>query len=100
MSNYGLTPVIIQSINVSSSYWSQTDDCGSVLQAQSVCTITVQSTNSTPGTFSGILTVVDDDTNDVQVVQLNTEGNGGGGTFSQAVQCTNSASDTALYNRH
>ena len=96
MSNYGLTPVIIQSINVSSSNWSQTDDCGSVLQAQSVCTITVQSTNSTPGTFSGILTVVDDDTNDVQVVQLNTEGSGGGGTFSQAVQCTNSASDTAL----
>ena len=96
MTNYGSTPVAIESINISSSNWSQTNDCGSVLEAQSVCTITVQATNTTLGTLSGTLTVVDDDTNDAQVVQLNTAGSGGGGTFSQAVQCTNSASDTAL----
>jgi hypothetical protein len=96
MTNYGSMPVAIESINISSSNWSQTNDCGSVLQAQSVCSITVQATNSALGTLSGTVTVVDDDTNDVQVAQLNTAGSGGGGIFSQAVQCTNSASDTAL----
>jgi trimeric autotransporter adhesin len=73
MTNSGLTPVVIQSIAISSSNWSQTNDCGMVLQAQSICTINVQSTNSALGTFSGTLTVVDDDTNDTQVVQLNTD---------------------------
>ncbi|HWW24198.1 MAG TPA: choice-of-anchor D domain-containing protein [Edaphobacter sp.] len=73
MTNSGLTPVVIQSINISPSNWSQTNDCSTVLQAQSICTINVQSTNSTLGTFSGTLTVVDDDTNDAQVVQLNTD---------------------------
>ncbi len=96
MTNYGITPVVIQSINISSSNWSQTNDCGTVLQAKSICTITVQATNSTLGTLSGTLTVVDDDTNDIQVVQLITEGSSGGGTSSQAVQCINSAGDTVL----
>ncbi|HEY6374296.1 MAG TPA: choice-of-anchor D domain-containing protein [Edaphobacter sp.] len=73
MTNSGLTPVVIQSLDISSSNWSQTNDCGTVLQAQSICTISVQSTNSALGTFSGTLTVVDDDTNDTQVVQLNTD---------------------------
>jgi hypothetical protein len=95
MTNFGLTPVVIQSINISSSDWSQTNDCGSVLAAQSICTINVQSTNSTPGTFTGSLTVVDDDTNDAQVVQLNTQIGSGGGTI-QAVQCTDAAADTVL----
>lgn len=73
MTNSGLTPVVIQSINISPSNWSQTNDCGAVLQAQSICTITVQSTNSALGAFSGTFMVVDDDTNDAQVVQLNTD---------------------------
>jgi hypothetical protein len=73
MTNSGSTSVAIQSINISSSSWSQTNDCGTVLAAQSICTITVQSTDSTLGTFTGTLIVVDDDTNDVQVVQLNTD---------------------------
>jgi hypothetical protein len=96
MTNSGSTPVAIQSINISAPNWSQTNDCGTVLAAQSFCTITVQPTNSTLGTFSGTLTVVDDDTSDVQVVQLNTQdGSGGGGTI-QAVQCKNAAQDTVL----
>lgn len=73
VTNSGSTPVVIQSINTSSSAWSQTNACGTVLQPQSICTINVQSTNSTLGTFSGTLTLVDDDTNDAQVVQLNTD---------------------------
>jgi trimeric autotransporter adhesin len=73
MTNSGLTPVAIQSINISPSNWSQTNDCGTVLQAQSICTMNVQSTNSALGTLSGTLTIVDDDTNDAQVVQLNTD---------------------------
>ena len=73
MTNAGLTPVVIQSINISSSNWSQTSNCGTVLPAQSICTINVQSTSSTLGTFTGTLTVVDDDTNDAQVVQLTTD---------------------------
>jgi hypothetical protein len=73
MTNSGLTPVAIQNFNISSSNWSQTNDCGTVLQAQSICTINIQSTNSALGTFTGTLTVADDDTNDAQVVQLNTD---------------------------
>jgi hypothetical protein len=96
MTNYGSMPVAIENINITSSNWLQTNDCGSVLQAQSICSITVQATNLALGTLSGTLTVVDDDTNDVQVVQLNTAGSGSGGVFSEAVQCTDSASDTTL----
>ncbi len=69
MTNTGLTPVTIQSINISPN-WSQTNNCGTVLQAQSICTINVQSTSSTLGTFSGTMTVVDDDTSDAQVVAI------------------------------
>jgi trimeric autotransporter adhesin len=82
MTNSGLTPVIIQNINISSSNWSQTTDCGTILPAQSTCTINVQSTSSTLGTFTGSLTVVDDDTNDAQVVQLNTDNETLAGTIN------------------
>jgi len=91
MTNSGSTPVVIQSINISSSNWSQTNDCGTVLQAQSSCTITIQSTSATPGTFSGTLKVVDDDTNDAQLVHLNTDN-----SIQASVQCLNAPSDSVL----
>lgn len=91
MTNSGSTPVVIQSINVSSPSWSQTNDCGTVLAAQSVCTINAQSTNSTPGTFTGTLRVVDDDTNDLQVIQLYTDN-----SIQAVVQCMNAPNDTVL----
>jgi hypothetical protein len=72
MSNYGATAVSITSFNLSSTNWSQTNNCGSSLPAQSLCTINVQSTTNTVGTFTGTLTVVDSDTADDQVVQLTT----------------------------
>jgi hypothetical protein len=91
MTNSGSVPVVMQGIEISSSNWSQTNTCSTVLQAQASCTITIQSTSSNPGTFSGTLKVIDDDTNDAQVVQLNTDN-----SVQAAVQCANSAGDTAL----
>ena len=72
MTNNGLTPVAIQTINIDAN-WSQTNNCGTTLQAQTVCTINVQSTSSTLGKFSGTMTVTDGDANNIQTVQLHTD---------------------------
>jgi len=73
LTNYGTTPLNIASISISSTsaaWFSQTNNCGTVLAAQSICNIYVSAVvlNST---LSGTLTIIDDATsNNIQTVSL------------------------------
>ena len=70
LTNYGSTQVGISAINISPSEFTQTNNCGSALAAQSVCNIYV-SVNTTYGsTLTGTLMVVDSDTTDAQTASL------------------------------
>ena len=71
VTNFGLGSVNITPINLGAG-WSETDNCGTILYGQSACTINVQSTNATLGTFTGTMSIVDSDTADAQTVQLTT----------------------------
>jgi trimeric autotransporter adhesin len=57
VTNYGSTSVEIGSINVSVGF--ETNNCGSVLAAQSICTIEVQATSLSTLASTGTLTVID-----------------------------------------
>jgi hypothetical protein len=57
--NYSLSAINIASIGVTSGF-SETNDCGTVLQGQSICHVTVSSTQQVQGGYQGLLTVVDD----------------------------------------
>jgi hypothetical protein len=72
LTNSGATPLSIGAITFSSSNWTQTNNCGSVLDGQSVCTIAVTA-GSSIGQFTGALTVIDNDTSDAQTVQLTSD---------------------------
>lgn len=85
--NYGTTPLIFSSAtfsNLASSsnsypnlgYFSQTNDCGTGVPAQSVCTISVESTGliwdytGLPVSFTGTMTILDNATAGPQTVSL------------------------------
>ncbi len=75
LSNYGTTPLTIASITSGNSSFLPTSNCGTMLPAQSVCTISVQSIgflyqfgNYQP--FGGLLTIDDDASAGPQTVQL------------------------------
>jgi len=57
--NYSTSSINIQSIGVTGGF-SQTNNCGTVLYGQSLCTITVSSTQTLQGEVQGGLTVLDD----------------------------------------
>jgi trimeric autotransporter adhesin len=67
--NVGLTPLTIQSINLSSGY-SQTDDCGTSLGAQSTCTISVSLIDPSVG-VTAALVVFDNSVDGLQTLPLN-----------------------------
>jgi hypothetical protein len=66
LSNSGNIPLTIRSITSSDPNFAVTSNCGTMLPAMSICTISVQANgqstelNSTFTTFSGVLTVADD----------------------------------------
>jgi hypothetical protein len=68
-SNLGLTALTIQSINLSSGY-SQTNNCGGTLNAQSTCTITVSLVDPSVGSTASLV-VFDDAAAGYQALQLN-----------------------------
>ncbi len=72
LTNSGTTSLSIGAITLSSSNWTQTNNCGLVLDGQSVCTIAVTA-GSSIGQFTGTLTVIDNDTTDAQTVQLTSD---------------------------
>jgi hypothetical protein len=72
LTNNGTSSLSIGAITLSSSNWTQVNNCGSVLDGQSVCTIAITA-GSQIGQFSGTLAVVDNDTNDAQTVQLTSD---------------------------
>jgi hypothetical protein len=72
LTNYGVTPLAIAAINISSANWTQVNNCGSSLDAQSVCIIAITA-GQTYGQFTGTLTVIDSDTTDTQTVALTSD---------------------------
>jgi trimeric autotransporter adhesin len=73
VTNYGSTSVEIGSINVSAgsiSAASETNNCGTVLAAQSICTIEVQATFLSTIANSGTLTVIDSATAGTQTLPI------------------------------
>ncbi len=76
LTNSGSSPLSINAINLSSTAYTQTNDCGSSLPAASSCSIDV----SVPGPLtaaSATLTVVDDAAGGPQTASLNFSGNAG-----------------------
>jgi trimeric autotransporter adhesin len=61
LSNYGTTPLAIQSITATGPF-SQTNNCGTSLAAQSVCSISVTANNESITQATGSVTVVDNAT--------------------------------------
>jgi trimeric autotransporter adhesin len=73
VSNYGTAPVALAAINLSSTNYTQTNNCGNSLSGQSVCFIYV-SAATVGANFTGTMTLVDSDTTDAQTVGLTTNG--------------------------
>ncbi|CAN5530705.1 hypothetical protein BH10ACI4_BH10ACI4_31990 [soil metagenome] len=73
LTNAGSTPLSIASINPDSA-WSQTNTCGDVLAAQSICNIVVSATSLSTSVLTGQLKVVDDAASGSQTVALKTTG--------------------------
>jgi hypothetical protein len=78
LSNFGNTPLTIANITSSDPTFLQTNNCGTILPAQSICTISVQSIGlaylgycSCYVSYSGKLTINDDASTGPQIVQLN-----------------------------
>jgi hypothetical protein len=69
LSNFGVTPLTIQGINLSTGY-TQTNDCAGTLAAQSTCTFSI-TLNDASGGLTGALVLFDDATSGSQTVQLN-----------------------------
>jgi hypothetical protein len=68
LSNTGLTPLTIQSFNLSSGY-SQTNNCGGTVNAQSTCTINVSLVDPSAGSTAALV-VFDNAASGYQAVQL------------------------------
>lgn len=74
MTNSGPTPVTISSILAGSSTFSQSNNCGPVLAAQSTCYIDISFTPTTIGTVASNLTVTDSAAGSPEVVTLQGQG--------------------------
>ena len=72
LSNSRNTPISISGIQISSSNWTQFNNCGTQLDAQSTCMIAITAGQSY-GQFSGTLTVLDGDAAGQPVVQLGSD---------------------------
>ncbi|HEX7157418.1 MAG TPA: choice-of-anchor D domain-containing protein, partial [Edaphobacter sp.] len=72
LSNSRTTPISISGIQINSSNWTEFDNCGSQLDAQSTCMIAITAGQSY-GQFSGTLTVLDGDASGQPVVQLGSD---------------------------
>jgi len=72
VTNNGSSPVSIGNIvNNNSFVFAQTNNCGTMLAAQSICTISVQANELNVGASSGQLTVINSSTSGALTVQLN-----------------------------
>jgi trimeric autotransporter adhesin len=74
-SNFGLTPLTIQSLNLSSGY-SQTNNCGSAVNAQSTCTINISLIDPSVGPTAALV-IFDNAVNGLQTLPLNIASNNG-----------------------
>lgn len=84
VTNFGSSSVTITSI-VSSTNWTQTNTCGSILKAGKNCTITVTFTPVVVGTVSGTIIITDSDATGSQTVNLS-----GTGTAAPTAQLSQS----------
>jgi hypothetical protein len=76
VTNPSLAIVRITGISISVDF-AQTNTCGNSIAAQSSCAINVSSKPTSPGQFSGNLTLTDNATNSPQVVTLFGKGHNG-----------------------
>lgn len=73
VTNSGTTPVTIGNISTSDSYSAlqQTNNCGSTLEAQSICNVFVQTTFLPVSSYTGTLKVVDSAASAIQTIPIN-----------------------------
>jgi archaellum component FlaF (FlaF/FlaG flagellin family) len=74
ISNFGATPMSIDSIAINGSEFTKTTSCGGSVKAGETCTISVAFTPNATGLRTGTLTITDSDITSPQVVNLSGTG--------------------------